>query len=167
MHPGRLALLSQPRLLNALGREEGQRFWQRYFFRPTPSARNNPRQVNSIGDDSLIKLTVKFNGIRMKALLDLGAQLNYLSTSAMRRAGLTLQRCKQAYPLQVANGQLMPGEDQITHEVTRVPLQIHQHHEEIDLDVFEMATHDIILGLPWLRKHNPWIDWKNRCLSLK
>jgi hypothetical protein len=61
----------------------------------------------------------------------------------------------------------MPGEDQITHEVIRVPLQIHQHHEEIDLDVFEMATHDIILGLPWLRKHNPQIDWKNRRLSLK
>ena len=102
----------------------------------------------------------------MKALLDCGAQSSYLSASAMRRAGLTPQRRKQPYPLQVANGQPMPGEDQITHEVIRVPLQIQQHLEEIDLDVFEMATHDIILGLPWLRKHNPWIDWKNRCLSL-
>jgi hypothetical protein len=111
MHLGKLASLPQPRLPDALGREEGQQFQQRYFFRPTPSARNNPRQVNSIGDDSLIKLTVKFNGMRMKALLDLGAQLNYLSTSAMQRAGLTLQRYKQAYPLQVTNRQLMLGED--------------------------------------------------------
>jgi hypothetical protein len=111
MHPRRLALLSQPRLPNALGREEGQQFQQQYFFRPTPSARNNPRQVNSISNNSLIKLTVKFNGIRIKALLDSGAQLNYLSTSAMQRAGLTLQHHKQAYPLQVTNRQPMPGED--------------------------------------------------------
>jgi hypothetical protein len=99
MHLGKLALLPQPRLPDALGREEGQQFQQQHFFRPTPSARNNPRQVNSIGNDSLIKLTVKFNRIRMKALLDLGAQLNYLLTSVMQRAGLTLQHCKQAYPL--------------------------------------------------------------------
>jgi hypothetical protein len=37
-----------------------------------PSARNNPRQVNSISNNSFIKLTVKFNRIRIKALLDLG-----------------------------------------------------------------------------------------------
>jgi hypothetical protein len=66
----------------------------------------------------------------------------------MQRAGLTPQHYKQAYLLQVANRQLMLGEDQITHEVTHVPLQIHQHHKEIDLDVFKIATHDIILGLP-------------------
>jgi hypothetical protein len=52
----------------------------------------------------------------------------------------------------------MPGEAKITHEVTRVTLSIQNHQEEIDLDVFGLATHDIILGLPWLREHNPRID---------
>jgi hypothetical protein len=66
----------------------------------------------------------------------------------MQRAGLTPQRRTQSYPLQVANRQLMPGEDQITHKVIRVPLQIYQHYKEIDLDVFKIATHNIILGLP-------------------
>jgi transposase InsO family protein len=60
----------------------------------------------------------------------------------------------------------MPQESEITHEVSSVPMKLSKHHEEIDLDVFGMATHDIILGLPWLRKHNPKIDWVKRTLSL-
>jgi hypothetical protein len=84
----------------------------------------------------------------MTALLDSGAQLNYLSASAAWKAGLKPQRQGEPYPLQVANRQPMPGEGEITHEVIRVPLQIQQHLEEITLDVFSMATHDIILGLP-------------------
>ena len=23
-----------------------------------------------------------------------------------------------------------------------------------------MATHDVVLGLPWLQEHNPAVDWK-------
>ncbi len=60
----------------------------------------------------------------------------------------------------------MPQESEITHEVSSVPMTLSKHHEEMDLDVFGMATHDIILGLPWLRKHNPKIDWVKRTLSL-
>jgi transposase InsO family protein len=60
----------------------------------------------------------------------------------------------------------MPQESEITREVSSVPMKLSKHHEEIDLDVFGMATHDIILGLPWLRKHNPKIDWVKRMLSL-
>lgn len=60
----------------------------------------------------------------------------------------------------------MPQESEITREVSSVPMTLSKHHEEINLDVFGMATHDIILGLPWLRKHNPKIDWVKRTLSL-
>ena len=55
----------------------------------------------------------------------------------------------------------MPAESEITYEVLSVPLQIQNHFEQLDLDAFGMATHDVILGLPWLRKHNPRINWKN------
>ena len=60
----------------------------------------------------------------------------------------------------------MPQESEITREVSSVPMTLSKHHEEITLDVFGMATHDVILGLPWLRKHNPKIDWVKRTLSL-
>lgn len=84
----------------------------------------------------------------------------------MKLAGLVPTLRETSYPLRVANGKLMPEESRVTHEVV-ARLKIHNHHEEIRLDVFETATHDVILGLPWLRKHNPDIDWKNRKLSLR
>jgi hypothetical protein len=101
----------------------------------------------------------------MTALLDSGAQSNYVSSRAVWRAGLKPQRKQNPYPLRVANGEPMPAESEITHEVLSVPLQIQNHFEQLDLDAFGMATHDVILGLPWLRKHNPRINWKNRQLS--
>jgi hypothetical protein len=103
-------------------------------------------------------LPVELNGKRMQALVDSGSQANYLSARAVFLAGLRPLRKEESYPLHVANGQPMPGGNQITHEVTGVTLSIQDHQEKLDLDVFGLATHDIILGLPWLREHNPRID---------
>jgi hypothetical protein len=42
----------------------------------------------------------------------------------------------------------MLQELEINYEVLSVPITLSKHHEEIDLDVFRIATHNIILGLP-------------------
>jgi hypothetical protein len=55
--------------------------------------------------------------VQLKALLDLGAQGNYISRIAVDRAGLLLQYKKNLYPLQVANRELMLGEDKVTLKV--------------------------------------------------
>ncbi|KAI1686157.1 reverse transcriptase [Pyrenophora tritici-repentis] len=115
----------------------------------------------------LIKLQVKLEGRWMKALVDSGSQANYVSAHAASSAGLKPLRKQEAYPLHVANGEPMPGEQEITHEVRQVTLNIQGHQEKIDLDVFGLATHDIILGLPWLREHNPRIDWKSKTFSFE
>ena len=52
----------------------------------------------------------------------------------------------------------MPEESEITHEVTDVWMNLQGHYKEISLDVFRMATYNVILGLPWLQKHNPRIN---------
>jgi RNase H-like domain found in reverse transcriptase/Reverse transcriptase (RNA-dependent DNA polymerase)/Integrase zinc binding domain/Retroviral aspartyl protease len=102
----------------------------------------------------------------MKALLDTGSQANYVSARAVFTAGLKPLRKKHPYPLHVANGQKMPEQSRITHEVLSVPMKIKGHQEEIDLDFFGLATHDVILGLPWFKKNNPAIDWKSDTISL-
>ena len=42
----------------------------------------------------------------------------------------------------------MPQESEITRKVLSVPIKLSKHYKEIDLDVFRIATYDIILGLP-------------------
>jgi hypothetical protein len=47
----------------------------------------------------------------------------------------------------------------VTHEAT-VTLTINDHQEEIKLHCITIGNSPIIIGLPWLRKHNPNINWK-------
>jgi hypothetical protein len=84
----------------------------------------------------------------MQALVDSGSQANYISAQAVLLAGLRPLRKDESYPLHVANGEPILGETQITHEVTEVTLRIQNYREQLDLDVFRLATHNIILGLP-------------------
>ena len=42
----------------------------------------------------------------------------------------------------------MPQELEITRKVLSVPIKLSKHYEEITLDVFRIATHNVILGLP-------------------
>jgi hypothetical protein len=83
----------------------------------------------------------------MKAFIDLGSNNNYISEEAALRAGLQPQLKQTLYLLQVANRQRMPRELTIKHEVS-TKLHIQGHQETICLDVFGLAAHDIILGIP-------------------
>ena len=53
----------------------------------------------------------------------------------------------------------------VTEETQEQELQIGQHIEEISLDITNIGQHDIILGRPWLKKHNPLIDWETEDLD--
>ena len=39
------------------------------------------------------------------------------------------------------------------------------HYEKISFDIIELATQDIYLGMPWLWRHNPVVNWKTGVLS--
>jgi transposase InsO family protein len=105
-------------------------------------------------------------GKRMLAFVDSGSDNNYISREVALRAGLQPSRKKSPYSLHTANGEEMPEESVIDHEVNTT-LHIHGHKQRICLDVMRLADHDIILGIPWLREHNPQIDWITRTLSWK
>ncbi|KAI7216676.1 hypothetical protein KC365_g13172 [Hortaea werneckii] len=46
-------------------------------------------------------------------------------------------------------------------------LAIQQHHETVSLDVVDMASHDVVMGIFWFEKHNPLIDWRKRVLKFE
>jgi hypothetical protein len=83
----------------------------------------------------------------MKALLDSGSSANFISGTAVLRAGLKPYRKQEPYFLHVANGEEMPTESGITHAIV-TELNIQGHQEKIHLDVFSLAAHNVVLGLP-------------------
>jgi hypothetical protein len=63
------------------------------------------------------------------------------------RAGLKPYRKQEPYFLYIANREEMPTESGITYAIV-TELNIQGHQEKIHLDVFSLAAHNIILGLP-------------------
>ena len=50
--------------------------------------------------------------------------------------------------MHVINREPILQESEITYEVLSVPITLSKHYKDIDLDVFKIATYNIILGLP-------------------
>ena len=135
------------------------------LIKPTAQLNNiQIQQTNRIYDTYMaIEITFRTGG-KAVALLDTGAMANYISRPAANRLALRTQRKRESYKLQIASGEAMPGIGRIQYETTPQRIAIQQHHETIQFDILEMATHDIILGIPWLEQQNPIVNWKTRQL---
>lgn len=90
------------------------------------------------------------------AMIDSGAMGNFMSQRFVKSNGIATQEKNDGYELIAVDGSSLPDVDS---ETIPLPLAIQQHHEEIVFDVLDTASHDIVLGMPWLEKHNPVIDW--------
>jgi hypothetical protein len=44
-------------------------------------------------------------------------------------------------------------------------MYINEHVEELFLDITSLGRHDMVLGIPWLKTHNPSIDWPTGVLD--
>ena len=55
----------------------------------------------------------------------------------------------------------------VNREIIPLDVTIQQHHKEITFDIVRVTNHCIILGIPWLKKQNPIIDWKRGVLEFR
>ncbi len=124
-------------------------------------------QINHIGTPhtaSHIRIPVTINNkTRTHALVDSGATGNYISKSFAIANHLPTKRKTRQYVLVVANGK----EIRVSDETLPIEMATQQHHEDITFDVVELATQDIYLGMPWLRQHNPSMDWRKGVLRFE
>ena len=106
------------------------------------------------------KTPVLINGRRTVAMIDSGATGTFISSRLVEKFGITTRKKQDDYELSVVDGSQL--ETRVDKETEPLPVAIQQHHEELTFDVVPMASHDIILGMPWLKTHNPNIDWESR-----
>ncbi|MGN6618758.1 MAG: reverse transcriptase family protein, partial [Ilyomonas sp.] len=112
--------------------------------------------VDGPHDVKPIKLCCTFAGHKCTALLDSGASGNFISRSYVNKNKLLckpLQGCASTM-VKLANGHV----ENIS-ECVYGQLIIDGRDESIMLTVIELDGYDIILGMPWLVKHNPCVDW--------
>lgn len=104
-------------------------------------------------------------GEETKVMIDSGANQSYASPKLAKRLQQQCRKKAKPYPLNMADGTPVEyGGGWIREELRVVRLEIEGHQEQIDLDIAPIK-YDIILGIKWLQKHGPAIDWQKRTLT--
>src|SRR5216117_1989566 len=99
-------------------------------------------------------------------MLDSSTTSNFISQWFIETYNIPLKRKARPIPLSVIDGTPISTKA-ITHQTVTCDLMLgsaDEHREMLTLDAIPMATYDVILGIPWLNTHTPWIHWSKRKL---
>jgi hypothetical protein len=77
----------------------------------------------------------------------------------MKKLGLLGKVKAVPEPIAGLNGENL-GTLLITTESGTVPMVVLGHVERLNFDIVPTGRYDVVLGIPWLKNHNPAIDWK-------
>ena len=111
------------------------------------------------------RIKIRVNGWLAKAMINSGATGNFMSESFARRNKVPVQGKKDPYQLTVVDGTpLSKDKRQVTKKTKSLRLSVHG--MTIGTEEFDLVQipHEVILGLLWLEKQNPKIDWRRRQL---
>ena len=97
------------------------------------------------------------------ALVDCGASENYIDKAYAEANDIPTYQKTIARRVLTVDGSKVTGR-LVTHD-TQVDLMINHHEEDIRLHCITIGNAPIILGLPWLKLHDPTIGWKNHTLK--
>ena len=101
---------------------------------------------------------------KVAAMVDSGATSLFIDCKFVNQHKMLLEPLKQPITLYNIDGSLNEA-GSITHKV-RLLLKVGQDKEKFDFFVTSLRPEKVILGLPWLRHHNPTIDWQQGTMKL-
>lgn len=93
-----------------------------------------------------------------EVMVDSGATGNYMNPAFMTKLGILGKTKAVPEPIAGLNGENL-GILAITTESGPVPMVVLGHFKHLNFDVVPTGRYDVVLGIPWLRNHNPAIDW--------
>ena len=100
------------------------------------------------------------------ALIDSGASGSFINTSFIEKHSIPLILKDTPRDLTVVDGHEISS-GKVTHNTPILLLTIGGHTESVTFDVTQLGNYPIILGLSWLKKHCPTIDWSEHLVTFK
>lgn len=126
---------------------------------PTKAARV-VRQSSTSGSTARnltsIKVTHNTTVTELKVLIYSGADESLMDWGLARRLRVKTETVSRPIRARALNGNLLFT---ITHITEPIALTIDNHNELMSFYLFHSPAHTMILGHPWLIRHNPHIDW--------
>jgi hypothetical protein len=100
----------------------------------------------------------------IKVLVDSGASTLFINSEFIKRNDVTTKKLERALP--VRNIDVSQNTVGPIREYAELYLKIGDHEEEAAFMVTDIGSDDIIIGIDWLRYHNPEIDWNTGKVAL-
>jgi hypothetical protein len=90
-------------------------------------------------------------------MVDSGATGNYMNPGFMKKLGLLGKAKAVPEPITGLNGENL-GTLSITTKSGTVPMVVLGHIKHLNFDIIPTGRYNVVLGIPWLKNHNPAID---------
>lgn len=91
--------------------------------------------------------------------VDLGADANFMNSNLASQAGIPDESLASPFDANTLDGRLLA---RVTHQTNPVVLIFSgNYHEQLWFHLFFSPHATIILGQPWLKLHNPHLDWSS------
>ena len=131
-----------------------------------PKSEEKEEKVRKAGGKTLREVTVKIGleridtqkGVTVEALLDSRAMRLVMSLKLARKQGFKLKKLERPMNVRNVDG-LLNKEGPIEYTV-EVNIYYQGHRERTEIDIIGGQKWMVILGMLWLARHNPEIDWR-------
>jgi len=97
-------------------------------------------------------------GITVEVLLDSGATGLIMSSKFARKQGFKLKKLER--PIQVRNMDGSFNKERLIENTVEVNIYYQGHRERTEIDIIGGQKWKVILGMPWLARYNPEINWR-------
>jgi len=132
----------------------------------TSESEGTKKEVRKVEMKILREVTVKIGleridmqkGITVEALLDSGATGLVMSSEFATKQGFKLKKLER--PMQVRNMDGSFNKEGLIEHTVEVNIYFKGHRKRTEIDVIGGQKWTVILGMPWLARYNPEIDWR-------
>ena len=111
-----------------------------------------------------IPLSLGSRRIQAIALLDSGVSACFLDEEFAKLQKIPLVRKAKLVHVEVIDERPLSS-GSVTHETIPLEVTFQNHSSQIIFNIIKTPSNPVILGLSWLERYNPSIDWKSRTMT--
>jgi len=129
------------------------------------AALNYTETLEHDNDHIMVKIQLygEKESVTINAMIATGPTEDFIDREVCNQHGIQMIKAKNPCEIYLADGN-PSGMGPVTH-MTKVPMDISTHREVAILQVPKLQNHVVMLGMPWLREHNPTIDWNDKRIT--
>jgi len=110
-----------------------------------------------------VQLHAEKESVTINAMIDSGATEDFIDREVCNKHGIKMIKAKEPREIYLADGK--PSAMRSVTHMTKVPMDISSHRELATFQVANLQNHEVILGMAWLREHNPTINWNDKRIT--